>query len=318
MIITKYDDYIIEEFLKEAIMNEEINFNNIKNTIKKIGNKKVAIKKLINKFNGSTNISTKRYLGAFLIILFLSNTTFNVNKVNSSELVGNLEKATTELISIADDKGDIDDNTVDFKDFDFLGDFFPEMNNGVQEYNIISTATPGLIDAVNAVKPGRLDTLKIPQYDKYDEEIFFSLKELEDKGETVDPNLVKTIMMIETGMKPKKNSLGFEGFPQTKEHTLNGWTDKKGKFHPGINQKHGTNFTMSDMYDAGKSAQFIHYYLKSVSNSSHVENTSDMLIAYNWGAGNLGKYKAGKKKLPKQSSDYVKIYKAIKPYYPTI
>lgn len=121
-------------------------------------------------------------------------------------------------------------------------------------------------------------------------------------------------MVIETGMKPVKNELGYEGFPQTKEHILNGWTDKKGIFHPGVNQKHGTNFTMKDMYDPGKSAQFIYYYLKSLFRSDNVETIPDILIAYNWGVGNLGKYKRGDKKLPKQSEDYVDMYQAMQPY----
>jgi hypothetical protein len=118
-------------------------------------------------------------------------------------------------------------------------------------------------------------------------------------------------------MNPVKNILGFEGFPQTKIEYINGWTDKKGKFHPGINQKYGTNFTMADMYDAGKSAQFIHYYLKSLGRSKHINTPEDMLIAYNWGMGNLYKYKKGEKKLPKQSEDYVDMYNAMTPFYPS-
>jgi hypothetical protein len=127
--------------------------------------------------------------------------------------------------------------------------------------------------------------------------------------------LIKAIMLIETGMNPTKNSLGFEGFPQTKEHILNGRTDKSGKFHPGINQRYGTNFTMKDMYNAEKAAEFIHYYLKTVAKSSYVNNLQDMIIAYNWGIGNLGAYKRGEKELPDQSKDYVKMINVMQDYF---
>ena len=122
-------------------------------------------------------------------------------------------------------------------------------------------------------------------------------------------------MMIETGMNPTKNSLGYEGFPQTKEHIINGWKDKKGTFHPGINQKFGTDFTLEQMYDAEKAAEFIHYYMKTVARSDYVDDLKDMIIAYNWGVGNLAKYKRGEKELPQQSSDYVKMVDVMQDYF---
>ena len=180
---------------------------------------------------------------------------------------------------------------------------------------ILSAGEAGFIEAINLIKPGRLDTAKIDHYDQYDNEILAAVKQLEAKGEDPNADLIKSIMLIETGMTPVKNNLGYEGFPQTKERIINGWTDKKGKFHPGINQKHGTNFTMKDMYHPGKAAEFIHYYLKSTSKSSYVNDLKDLIIAYNWGVGNLGKYKKGEKELPQQTADYIKMVDTMQDFW---
>jgi hypothetical protein len=188
---------------------------------------------------------------------------------------------------------------------------------GEESPRIFSAGEPGFIEAINNIKPGRLDTSKIAQYDKYDDNILKAAENLRAKGEDADPNLIKAMMMIETGMNPRKNHLGYEGFPQTKDHIINGWKDKEGNFHPGINQKHGTSFTLKDMYDPQKAAEFMHYYMKAVSGSRHVQDLKDLIIAYNWGVGNLIAYKSGKKDLPKQSEDYVKMVDAMQDYFPT-
>ena len=312
MVITRYEDYLLEQLLNESMMNEKINIDKVKDFVSKIGNKKEAIKNLIKKFNQSKNINAKRFIGYVLVFLVLGNFALKNNKwVTAREYHKNLDVAVASLIDKAERKGELivsDLNDVDA--ISYLDAMPPE-----PPLPIISIGTPGLIDDVNSIKPGRLDSTKIAQYDQYDKEILDALDELKKKGENPDPNLIKVIMVIETGMNPVKNSLGFEGFPQTKNHIINGWTDKEGKFHPGINQKHGTNFTMDDMYKPGKSAQFIYYYLKSLLRSDNVETTPDLLVAYNWGVGNLGKYKKGKKDLPDQSADYVSMFNAMEPYF---
>ena len=313
MIITRYDDYLLEQLLTESMMNEKINMDKIKSIVKQIGNKKETIKNLIKKFNESKNLNTRRYLTFLIVAIMLGNFALNNNKWKTSlDYNRNLEQAANSLISVADDKGELTlDDIKEVTEVDAVSGA-----GGWTPMEIMSASQLGFIDAVNNVKPGRLDTIDYAKYDKYDSEILAACEELRLKGEKPNPNFIKTIMMIETGMNPVKNSLGFEGFPQTKIEYINGWKDKKGKFHPGINQKYNQNFTMADMYDAGESTKYIHYYLKSLQGSTHVNSYEDMLIAYNWGMGNLGKYKKGIKKLPKQSSEYVDMYNAMTPFYP--
>jgi len=305
MVITKYEDYLLEQLLNESMINEKINIDKINDIVKKIGNKKEAIISLIKKFNQSKNLTTKKYLTYILVAIVLGNFVIKNNRwAGSHQYHASIEKAATELINSVGDDGVLTSDDVDA--ISYVNEMTPK-----EVLPIISMGTPGLIDDVNLVKPGRLDSTKIAQYDRYDKQIVDALDELRAKGENPDDNLIKIIMVIETGMNPRKNSLGYEGFPQTKQHILNGWKDKNGKYHPGINQKNHTNFTMADMYKPGKSAQFIYYYLKSLNRSENVETIPDILIAYNWGVGNLGKYKRGMKKLPGQSKDYVSMYNAM-------
>ena len=160
------------------------------------------------------------------------------------------------------------------------------------------------IDAVNNIKPGRLDPNKTAHYDQYDEAILKAAENLKAKGEKPNADFLKAIMIIETGMSPVKNKWGFQGFPQTKIHTIE-----------SVNKRNGTSFTMEDMYDAEKAAEFIHYYLKTVEKSKHVNSLEDMIIAYNWGIGNLGKYKRGEQELASQPKDYVKMFKAMEKHF---
>jgi len=315
MIITRYDDYLLEQLLNESMVNEKINIDKIKSLVKQIGNKKEFIKKLLKKFNESKNLNTKKYLTYLLAAILISNSVLNNKKLKNDDYYQEINKASVFFMDVANKKGEISIN--DIEGFEVT---VPELDaitgaNPWTPLEIMSASQLGFIDAVNDVKPGRLDSTKIDRYDMYDDDILKACEELRMKGETPNPNFIKTIMMIETGMNPTKNSLGFEGFPQTKIEYINGRTDKDGKYHPGINQKYGTNFTIEDMYDAGKSAKFIHYYLKSLEKSKHINTPEDMLIAYNWGMGNLYNYKMGRKELPKQSSDYVDMYDAMKPFY---
>jgi len=270
------------DFLAENVLNEKLDINAISNKAKKLG---------------------------VLASMFLM---FAVGK--SPEIQSKLpDKGTIEksplMINLAQEDHLSKDEV--FKGFtDMLNLYKKE-----EPKRIMSAGDKGFIDSVNEIQPGRLDSALIARYDQYDEDILRAVDSLKAKGEEVDANLIKAIMLIETGMKPSKNSLGFEGFPQTKEYILNGWKDDKGKFHPGINQKYGTSFTMKDMYDANKSAEFIHYYIKGLQKSKWVENIEDTIIAYNWGMGNLAKWKRGEKDLPSQSVNYVKMLKAMKDYF---
>ena len=72
---------------------------------------------------------------------------------------------------------------------------------------------------------------------------------------------------------------------------------------------------MEDMYNAEKAAEFVHYYTKALKKSEYVNSIEDIIIAYNWGMGNLGKYKRGEKTLPNQSKDYVAMMKVLQKYF---
>ena len=69
------------------------------------------------------------------------------------------------------------------------------------------------------------------------------------------------------------------------------------------------------MNDPVKSAQYIHYYLKASSKSTYVKNLEDLVIAYNWGIGNLRKYKKGEKELTNQARDYAAMIKVLEKYF---
>lgn len=155
---------------------------------------------------------------------------------------------------------------------------------------------PELIDELNRISPGRFSKEVSSTYDKYDNEILSAVNDLEKIGEAANPNIIKSIMLIETGMRPRKNKLGYEGFPQTKSYIVD-----------GINNRFGTNFTMDDMYDPKEAAKFIHYYLKDVGKSRHVNTLMDSLTAYNWGLGNLAKSKRGERTLPRETHEYLKL-----------
>ena len=74
---------------------------------------------------------------------------------------------------------------------------------------------------------------------------------------------------------------------------------------------------MKDMYDPQKAAEFMHYYMKAVSGSKYVQDLKDLIIAYNWGVGNLRAYKEGRKDLPKESADYYAMVDAMQQYFPS-
>jgi hypothetical protein len=292
-MITNFDDYLFEELLNESMINEEFNFNSINNLINKIGDKKEAIFKLIKKFNESTNMSAKKYFATILILLFCSNFAGNNSiwdEYNKSDIVKSASQLSKE-------------KEINIKKIKDLANSI-KLDDKFLKHDIISVSSEGLIDKINKIKPKFLHIDDIEQYNQYDDDILAAVKELEEKGETPDANLIKSIMLIETKMNPTKNYKGYEGFPQTKSHIIK-----------SVNRRNHTNFSMKDMYDAKKSAEFIHYYVKGIKRSDYVKTDKDMIIAYNWGLGNLYKYKKGKITLPKESTDYVKMLNVMKTYF---
>jgi hypothetical protein len=236
-------------------------------------------------------ITIKKIIATVFVLIFFANFSMKSNKIE---------------ISIPISISEINEQK-EWEEFDKIMKTIQEEELKKIESNrirLFSTLDPSLINEINKIKPEFLTINKYEQYDKYDEDIIDAVKELKEKGESPNANFIKTIMLIETGMKPVKNTKGYEGFPQTKIHIIK-----------SVNNKNGTNFTLKDMYDAKKSAQFIHYYTKGLKEYELVKNDKDLIIAYNWGIGNLKKYKEGTKELPKQSKDYINMIKVMKKYY---
>ena len=269
-----------EDFLAENVLNEKLDINAITNRAKKLG----VLASMFIMFVGGKAPEIKNSLEKDKLM----NSPAMINMAEEDHL--SRDDVFTGFQNILDQYKE--KPAIIFS----AGDVIP--GKGVPHRN------KSFIETVNDVKPGRLDPGKIAHYDRFDDAILKATNNLESKGETPDANLLKSIMMIETGMSPVKNKWGFEGFPQTKIHTIE-----------SVNKRNGTNFTMEDMYDAEKAAEFIHYYLKTVQKSTHVDTLEDMIIAYNWGIGNLGKYKRGEKKLAQQPKDYVKMLQAMEKHF---
>ncbi len=94
-MIIKYEDYILEGLLNESVLNEEINFDKIKNMVSKINNKKEAIAKVIQQFNKTTNLITRKYLATILLVLALG--TLGIKIIH--KISHKIDKATEKLIN---------------------------------------------------------------------------------------------------------------------------------------------------------------------------------------------------------------------------
>lgn len=282
MVIIKYDDYLFEQ-----LINEEIKWSDIKGKIN-IDN---MLSKILNKIKTTKKLKEKVRLLTIIFFIY-SNSIYGTLPLIDKEI----SEKDKEVISNLAKKEDISKEDITYT-VDYLDFLTVEEKKEIVQIVQIDT---NIINKVNKIKPGFLTKNDMEIYNQHDKDIISALKGLENKGETPDYNMVKTIMLIETGMKPRKNSSGFEGFPQTKKKWIN-W----------INDKYKTDFTMDDMYNPHESAKFIHYYIKALNKSKFVNDSSDVVIAYNWGTTNLIKYKQGSKKLPKESKDYVSMLNVI-------
>lgn len=266
-------DLLNEEFLAQNILNEKFDINLL------------------------TNKAQKLAVLASMFLMFVGGT--RPEMVNNLPEKSEISKDPLIYKMVEEDFLSRDEIFNGF--YDLLGKY---SQKDEEKSEILSAGTPGFIESINSIKPNRLDSAKADYYDRFDGEIMKAVEKLRAKGENPDPNLIKTIMIIETGMNPRRNSLGYEGFPQTKQHIIN-----------DVNKRYGTSFLVMDMYDAEKAAQFIHYYLKMVEKSQWVEDIDDLIIAYNWGLGNLRDYKQGEKDLPVETSDYLAMFGAAKQHF---
>ena len=75
-------------------------------------------------------------------------------------------------------------------------------------------------------------------------------------------------------------------------------------------------FNIGDMFDGGKNVRVGQWYLEkripAILEVLKIESTvENILISYNWGCGNLVKYLKGKKRLPRETVNYLKKYRQI-------
>lgn len=285
---------IFENLLLESKINEKLNLEKLRTLISKIEDKKSLLNKVIKKFNSTKEFKAKKYFSTIIVLILFTNFAVKNNKWNTYDLI---EKPATEIAQ---------KEVIDIKDIEKL--IIDIKKEPVAKEKVINpkifASQENLINEINKIKPALLSLAKITHYDRYDDQILAATENLKAIGENPNPDLLKSIMMIETGMNPRKNRLGYEGFPQTKKHIIQ-----------SINKRNGTDFTMADMYNIQKSTEFIHYYLKTINKSKYVTNLEEMIIAYNWGLGNLGEYKNGHKELPNQSKDYVQMIKIFEKYF---
>ena len=174
-------------------------------------------------------------------------------------------------------------------------------NYNLSKYEIFKF-NKNLIKNLKQINPNRFSESKIKLYNKYDEQILQACSDLRKQGYNPNPNVIKTFLAIETGFRPRKNSKGFFGYPQTKK-----------VFIDEVNKKFHQNFTPKDMYDIYQSAKFIFFRLKLNSKSKHVDTNdlADLIMSYNWGIGNTAKYKSKQKDLPDETKEYIDFGKTI-------
>lgn len=293
--LQEYNDSTYISLILNESLGDQLNLDQLKEMAKKVKDKKGLLLKLIQRINEIGNYRIKKRFAALIIFLF--SLTVGPKILSGAEVEKSAEKLSHE-------------NHIGMKEIeDSIEEF--NMNNNTSQYISIGRS-PEVIGDLNSINPNRFSTQKIDHYDQYDAEIARGVEELKSIGENPDAKLIKAIMMVETGMNPVKNSLGYEGFPQTKEHIINGWTDKKGNFHPGINQRYNTSFTMEDMYDPQEAAKFIHYMIKDQKRSKYINNDIEAMAAYNWGLGNWINYKRGNiKSIPKETADYMDLVSTL-------
>jgi len=275
-LIAFQDEQLLNKLLLEGFNPEDL---------KKIQSPKGALSNLLKKTN-SSNTNSSRIKLIMAIIALVSYMSFPRTTITQDKIK---EKAIELSTNPTIEKKDVYDAT-------------KELVHVSTQKTIISpiAMTDEKVKILNAIVPNRFSSKKLEQYNQYDKAITEAVKELKAAGQSPNIALIKGIMLIETGMVPRKNHLGYKGFPQTKMKQVR-----------SINKRHKTNFTKEDLYDAKQSAKFIHYMIITLKKSRFVKWDREALAAYNWGLGNFSKYRIGKKKMPTETTEYVKMISAF-------
>lgn len=80
-----------------------------------------------------------------------------------------------------------------------------------------------------------------------------------------------------------------------------------------FNSVNGRTFTESDLFNKDINRMVFDWYIHWLSH--HCSNDKEVLISFNWGIGNMKKWKAGKKKLPLETVNYLRRYHELKSKY---
>ena len=75
------------------------------------------------------------------------------------------------------------------------------------------------------------------------------------------------------------------------------------------NDTHSTEFTVNDLFTPSRNREIAEWYFWWL--SDRCDSVEEILIAYNFGYGNLRKYRAGKVKLPRETRSYIAKYNAL-------
>lgn len=125
----------------------------------------------------------------------------------------------------------------------------------------------------------RLVEYHLDRYNAYDDLISQAASEF---GE--NPKLIKTIMLIETGMQPNQVShKGYSGYAQTNEATIE-----------TVNNNMGTSFTIEDMEDPLEASRFVAANIQYLRRKQGAQNDDEVFVAYNTGPGKLEDFRSGK------------------------
>lgn len=157
--------------------------------------------------------------------------------------------------------------------------------------------TPEMIENVNA-KAGsnfRATQEVVDRYNSFDKEISEAAKK---KGE--DANLIKYLMLQESRMRPGQTSpAGYYGLAQTDQGTID-----------MINNNYKTNYTLADMDDPQRAAEFMADYIK-LAKRFGAEDWGDFVVGYNRGIGKIKDHKAGADH-PEETQKYLATAQAFK------
>jgi hypothetical protein len=125
--------------------------------------------------------------------------------------------------------------------------------------------------------------------------VFFHFVVFAVAGNVINIDM-NAIAMVESSMNPKAYNKRTEakGLYQITPIVLKQYIEQGGE--------------KGDLFDREYSEKVARYYIFWL--MQRTKTVEELLIAWNWGIGNLRKYQAGKKRLPKETKDFIRKYKS--------